>query len=156
MRLRVLFRDDGSGVGISRALKSAVKDAAKKTLASENFTLPVELSVTFTNNEGIRALNRDYRAKDAPTDVLSFPMYSMKDGDVPESGETVTLGDIVLSLEKAAEQAEQIGNSFLREVSFLTVHSVLHLLGYDHETSPEDERDMFDRQKRIMETIKTK
>lgn len=156
MKLRVLFRDDGSGFGISRALKSAVKDAAKKTLAVENFTLPVELSVTFTNNEGIRALNRDYRAKDAPTDVLSFPMYSMKDGDVPESGETVTLGDIVLSLEKAAEQAELIGNSFLREVSFLTVHSVLHLLGYDHETSPEDERDMFDRQKRIMETIKTK
>ncbi len=156
MKLKVLFRDDQNRIKAGGPLRRAIKKAAKQTLIEEGFDKDAELSVTFTDNDGIRSLNREYRDKDAPTDVLSFPMYSMKDGDVPESGETVTLGDIVLSLEKAADQAEQIGNSFLREVSFLTVHSVLHLLGYDHETSPEDERDMFDRQKRIMEKIKTK
>ena len=147
MKLKILFRDDQNKIKTGRLLKKTVKKAARHALEEENFERDVELSVTFTDNEGIRTLNREYREKDAPTDVLSFPMYSMKDGDVPEEDGTVVLGDVVLSLERVGEQAKEIGHSFLREASFLTVHSVLHLLGYDHETSSEDE---------IMKGIKVK
>ena len=118
-----------------------------------HFTKDTILSITFTDNEGIRALNNEYRHKDSATDVLSFPMYTMRDGDVPEEDMAAELGDIVLSLERAGEQAKEYGHSFERETAFLTVHSVLHLLGYDHETSPEEEADMFRRQREIMEIL---
>ena len=104
--------------------------------------------ITFTDNEGIHALNREYRNVDRPTDVLSFPLSDGEDYDT--DGDAVLLGDIVISLERAQTQAEEYGHSFEREVAFLTVHSMLHLLGYDHETSPEDERDMFARQDEIL------
>ena len=156
MKLKIWYKDDQNRIRTGRRLKKCVKKAARAALEYEGFGMPAELSVTFTDNDGIRALNRDYRDKDAPTDVLSFPMYSMKDGDVPEEGETAVLGDVVLSLERVAEQAKEIGHSFLREASFLTVHSVLHLLGYDHETSPDDEEKMFSRQREIMKKIRIK
>jgi probable rRNA maturation factor len=111
------------------------------------------VSVTFTDNEGIRELNREYRNKDSATDVLSFPMYSFTEDDMPDTDFSVELGDIVLSLERASEQAVEFGHSYEREVAFLTVHSVLHLLGYDHEISPEDEADMIARQKKIMNEL---
>lgn len=116
----------------------------------ENFTQDVRVSITFTDNEGIRQLNKEYRNKDAATDVLSFPMYTWEDDDQPEADMAVELGDIVLSLEKADAQAKEYGHSFQRETAFLTVHSVLHLLGYDHERSEEEEKDMFRRQEEIM------
>ena len=114
----------------------------------EDFGRRAEVSVTFTDNEGIHALNREYRNVDRPTDVLSFPLSDGDDYDT--DGDAVLLGDIVISLERAQTQAEEYGHSFEREVAFLTVHSMLHLLGYDHETSPEDERDMFARQDEIL------
>ena len=156
MKLKVLFRDDQNRIKAGGPLRRAVKKAAKRTLIEEGFDKKAELSVTFTDNDGIRSLNREYREKDMPTDVLSFPMYSMKDGDVPEEAGEVVLGDVVLSLERVDSQAKEIGHSFLREASFLTVHSVLHLLGYDHETSEEDEEKMFARQREIMKGIKVK
>ena len=156
MKLKVLVRDDQNKIKAGCPLKRTVKNAARRALIEEGFEGNAELSVTFTDDEGIRLLNREYRDKDAPTDVLSFPMYSMKDGDVPAPGETAVLGDVVLSLERVGIQAKEIGHSFLREASFLTVHSVLHLLGYDHETSPEDEEKMFSRQREIMKGIKVK
>ena len=110
-------------------------------------------SVTFIDNEGIRSLNNEYRNKDSATDVLSFPMYAFTEDDMPDTDFSVELGDIVLSLERAAEQAEEFGHSYEREVAFLTVHSVLHLLGYDHELSEEDDLDMRERQRKIMEKI---
>ncbi len=156
MKLKVLFRDDQNRIKAGGPLRRAIKKAAKQTLIEEGFDKDAELSVTFTDNDGIRSLNREYRDKDAPTDVLSFPMYSMKDGDVPEEEGVAVLGDVVLSLERVDAQAKEIGHSFLREASFLTVHSVLHLLGYDHETSEEDEEKMFARQREIMKGIKVK
>ena len=97
-------------------------------------------------------LNREYREKDAATDVLSFPMYEAdelpKGGDA--DGETVTLGDIVLSVERAAEQAAELGHSTEREIAFLCIHSTLHLLGYDHERGEEEDEDMCRRQREIL------
>ena len=125
-----------------------MKKAVLATLEFEDFGRRAEVSVTFTDNEKIHALNREYRNVDRPTDVLSFPLSDGEDYDT--DGDAVLLGDIVISLERAQTQAEEYGHSFEREVAFLTVHSMLHLLGYDHETSPEDERDMFARQDEIL------
>ncbi len=119
-----------------------VKIAVEGTLKYEGFDNDCEISVTFTDNENIRELNKEYRDIDRETDVLSFPM-----------DEDDMLGDIVISLEKAKEQAEEYGHSIEREISFLCVHSCLHLLGYDHETSEEDEREMFAKQEEILKQI---
>jgi len=153
MKVKIIWSNEQSKHKVGLRLRSLIKKAVKGALAYENFTLPVTLSVTFTDNEGIREYNREYREIDRPTDVLSFPMYDFGNGDKPEEGEPVCLGDIVLSLERAEEQAAEFGHSFEREAAFLTVHSVLHLLGYDHLLSDEDDLDMRRRQKEIMERI---
>ena len=97
------------------------------------------------------------RGKDTPTDVLSFPMYTREEVDElsPSDDEVIPLGDVVLCLPRAREQAEELGHGFLREVAFLTVHSVLHLLGYDHELSPEDDELQCARQRDIVASMFT-
>ncbi|MBR2612216.1 MAG: rRNA maturation RNase YbeY [Clostridia bacterium] len=136
--------------------KSLVRLAILSTLMLEDFPYDARVSVTFTDNAYIHKLNRTYRSVDRPTDVLSFPMYA--DGDFPEAEciPYAELGDIVLSLERAYEQADEIGTPKLREVVFLTVHSTLHLLGYDHEKSEEDDALQCERQRVIMEYIEDK
>lgn len=124
---------------INYNLKSVVREAIIRTLEYEDFIYDAEVSVTFCDNEYIRKLNKKYRNKDKATDVLSFPMYDDGDFDPTECISGAVLGDIVISLERAKEQAAEIGNSFLHEVAFLAVHSTLHLLGYDHERSAEEE-----------------
>ena len=152
--LKVDFSADNVPANVGFALKSAVRTAIDATLKHEEFFRDAEVSVTFCDDERIRALNAEYRKKDAPTDVLSFPIYEK--GEAYTTNETpVLLGDIVISLERAKEQGEKIGNTLEEEVSFLTVHSTLHLLGYDHETSQEDEDEMFGIQKEIVNAIKT-
>ena len=144
----VLIKNDQKKIKMTPDLCRLVKRAVLAVLDFEDFGRRAEVSVTFTDNEGIHALNREYRNVDRPTDVLSFPLSDGEDYDT--DGDAVLLGDIVISLERAQTQAEEYGHSFEREVAFLTVHSMLHLLGYDHETSPEDERDMFARQDEIL------
>lgn len=144
----VLIKNDQKKIKMTPDLRRLVKRAVLAVLDFEDFGRRAEVSVTFTDNEGIHALNREYRNVDRPTDVLSFPLSDGEDYDT--DGAAVLLGDIVISLERAQTQAEEYGHSFEREVAFLTVHSMLHLLGYDHETSPEDERDMFARQDEIL------
>ena len=134
--------------------KNLIRRAIAATLDAEEFDLPVEVSVTLCDNEYIRKLNNKYRNKDSATDVLSFPLYDFSEESEPLlEGEPVVLGDIVISLERAREQAKELGNSFLHEVAFLTVHSMLHLLGYDHERSPEDDEAQCARQREIIKTI---
>lgn len=145
------FESEQSVRPVNFHLRHLVRKTVRAALAYEHFTDPVEVSVTFTDNEGIRELNREHRSIDRATDVLSFPMYDFHAGEKPEPGERVALGDIVLSLERAAEQAEEFGHSYDREVAFLTAHSVLHLLGYDHERSPEEDEDMRRRQREILD-----
>ncbi len=147
----VLIRNNQKKVVTTPSLRRLVKAAIGAALDFEDFTADCEVSVTFTDNEKIHALNREYRGVDRPTDVLSFPLY--EGDDLGQAFGPVALGDIVLSLEKAKKQAEEYGHSFEREVAFLTVHSTLHLLGYDHETSEEEEKDMFGRQNAIMDLM---
>jgi len=111
-----------------------------------------EVSITFVSNERIQEINREYRDKDKPTDVISFAMEELGEGEVELIGADMprVLGDIIISIPKAIEQAEEYGHSFLRELGFLAVHGFLHLLGYDHMTE-EEETEMFTRQKEILD-----
>ncbi|MEH7523479.1 rRNA maturation RNase YbeY [Bacillus sp. JJ1503] len=111
-----------------------------------------EVSLTFVSNEKIREINKEYRHKDSVTDVISFAMEEMGEGELELVGLDMprVLGDIIISVSRAYEQAEEYGHSFMREIGFLAVHGFLHLLGYDHET-PEDEKEMFSRQKDILD-----
>jgi probable rRNA maturation factor len=138
----IYIKNDQDKLRAGVKLRFTVKRAIAETLRYEGYRGHAEVSVTFTDDEKIRELNRGHRGKDTATDVLSFPM-----------NEFHLLGDIVISLERAAAQAELYGHSFERETAFLTVHSMLHLLGYDHETSQEDERDMFARQETILDLM---
>ena len=152
MSLRIYFSDEQDKIKVTYAVKILIRSAIIQTLALENFDRNTQVSVTFVDNEGIHEINRKFRNIDRPTDVLSFPLLG--DDDLPDSALfSVPLGDIVLSLERAKEQAMEFGHSFEREVAFLTAHSVLHLLGYDHETGEEDEKIMRKKQNEIMEAL---
>lgn len=119
----------------------------------ENVQDEAEISVTFVNNERIQEINREYRNKDYPTDVISFAMEEQGEGEIEVIGAEMppVLGDLIISIPKAKEQANEYGHSFMRELGFLAVHGFLHLLGYDHMTKA-DEVKMFSRQKEILET----
>ncbi|WP_314059987.1 rRNA maturation RNase YbeY [uncultured Vagococcus sp.] len=114
-----------------------------------------EMSVTFMDNDGIQAINRDYRQKDSPTDVISFALEELGEGEMPvifEGADALprNLGDIMISIEKAMEQAVEYDHAYDRELGFLAVHGFLHLNGYDHMTE-EDEKEMFDLQRKILD-----
>ena len=150
--LKVMISNN-SGEKLHLSFNRLIKNAIAETLKSEEFTDNCEASVTIVTEERIRELNKEYRQKDAVTDVLSFPMYT-RDELLAEPGDVrIPIGDIVICLQRAKEQAEAYGHSLEREIAFLTVHSVLHLLGYDHEISPEAEKEMFLRQEEILATM---
>ena len=151
MKARVYFTNKQSKRRIGERLTFLIETAIKNTLRHEHFRKNAELSVTFVDNAEIHALNREFRDKDKPTDVLSFPLFEADEGfEVDPAIGAVALGDIVISAERAAEQAEEYCHSFAREVCFLAVHSTLHLLGYDHEVSEEDEKYMNETQEEIL------
>ena len=129
-------------------IESLLQYAAK----AEGITDECELSVTFVDNEAIRQINREYRGKDAPTDVISFAMEEMGEDEIEIVGADMPrmLGDIIISVDRTKEQAEEYGHSFQRELGFLALHGFLHLLGYDH-IEKEDEIVMFTKQKDILE-----
>lgn len=155
LSMKVYFENDQEVFPLTYKIKMLVRRAIEATLDYEQYENPCEVSVTFTDNEGIHALNKQYRGVDRPTDVLSFPLFDYEsETEEPPVDELIgMLGDIVLSLEQADKQATEYGHGFDREVAFLTVHSMLHLLGYDHETGEEDEADMRRRQREIMEML---
>ena len=154
-KLKIDFDNNQLKHPITYALKILVRRAVEATLDYEQYCNACEVSVTFTDNEQIRELNRRFRNIDRATDVLSFPLFDYDgESDEPPVDELIgMLGDIVISLEQAKKQAEEYGHSFEREVAFLCVHSMLHLLGYDHETGEEDEMDMRRRQSEIMDRM---
>ncbi len=147
-KIRIIQDDRQNTEKLAFGIRRAVKKALRTAIKYENVCFPCEISVTYTDSVNIHRLNKEYRGVDRPTDVLSFPLLDV----LPErSDATVALGDIVISTEQAKKQAEEYGHSLKREVCFLAVHSVLHLLGYDHETSEEDEKVMFSKQREILE-----
>lgn len=136
-KIRVIITNNQKAVKIPTGVRMLVRRCCNAVLRMENFQGPAEISVTFTDNPQIKVLNSQYRDKDIETDVLSFPMGENGKYDVNLETGAQILGDIVISMEKAVEQADRFGHSLQREVGYLTAHSMLHLLGYDHETNME-------------------
>ena len=155
MKLKIYFENNQEKHSIHYKLKMLIRHTILETLDYEGMENDAEVSVTFVDNEGIHELNKKFRGVDRPTDVLSFPLFDYEgESEEPFFDELChNLGDIVISLERAMAQANEFGHSFEREVAFLTAHSMLHLLGYDHELSDEDDADMRARQNDIMERL---
>ena len=144
------------GLGHDDAPK-LIKAAIRAALDAEKVDVPCELNVFLTDNEDIREVNREFRKIDKATDVLSFPMNEFVPGKFDPEGavydfdeEKTLLGDILISLERVQEQGEEYGHGFEHELSYITVHSVLHLLGYDHVDEGEMKAQMRKREKEIM------
>ena len=155
MKLKIYYANEQKKIKIPLSLRSLINRVVKATLENENFEKDAEVSVSFVDNETIHRLNLEYRGKDKPTDVLSFPMTDgdEEEDDIDLSTGAVMLGDIIISAEKAMEQANEYGHGIEREICFLAVHSTLHLLGYDHETSEDDEKYMNQTQEAILQKI---
>ena len=136
-KIRVVITNKQKKVKIPTGMRMLVRRCCNAVLRLEKFEGSAEISVTFVDNEEIQKLNLQYREKDAPTDVLSFPLGENGVYDTDPTTGAKMLGDVVISMEKAVDQAELYGHSLQREVGYLTAHSVLHLLGYDHETGLE-------------------
>ena len=154
MKNRIYINNEQSKIQATDEYKNIIKKTVNAVLKKEKVTVPCEVSVIFTDNENIKKLNSQYRKKDSETDVLSFPLFE-KDSlpDSPEPEEYLPIGDIVISLEKAESQAKSYGHSIEREIAFLTAHSVLHLLGYDHEISSDDEKYMNETCEAVLEKM---
>ncbi|MEH7379912.1 rRNA maturation RNase YbeY [Bacillus sp. JJ1533] len=150
MRLEIDFNDEIGEVKEEEC--TLVQELLFLAADQEGVKEGTEVSITFVDNDRIQEINREYRDKDQPTDVISFAMEEMGEGEIAIIGEDIPklLGDIIISIPRAREQADDYGHSFARELGFLAVHGFLHLLGYDHMTK-EDEEKMFSRQKEILE-----
>lgn len=136
---------------IDQALQDVIPFIIETSLKYEAFPHPCEVSVSIVDNEEIRSINQQFRNIDRPTDVLSFPLLTFAPHEIMDRNELgeVLLGDIIISLEQAQIQAVEYGHSLKREIAFLTAHSMLHLLGYDHMEAQE-EKEMFTRQEAIL------
>lgn len=151
-KVRVIITDDQKKVPFPTGLRMQIRRACIATLRNEDFSGDAEVAVTFVDNDEIRRLNKEYRDIDSVTDVLSFPMGEDGVYDVnPKTGAKM-LGDVVISMQKAHKQALDFDHSFEREVCYLTVHSVLHLLGYDHMV-PEDKAVMRSKEEAVMQAM---
>ena len=133
--------------------KLVIRRAILATLEHEGVPFNSEVSVTLCDNDYIRRINKQYRDKDSATDVLSFPLYDFSTEELFGVDDTVQLGDIVISVERAKEQAKELGNTFLTEIAFLAIHSTLHLLGFDHERSAEEDEAQCQAQREIIATF---
>ena len=159
MDVKIMLSRSRPGLGHNEA-RRLIQRAISAALREEKVPDDCEVSVLLTDNEGIHELNREYRGVDRPTDVLSFPANELSPGEFdadlcerdPETGR-VFLGDMAISLEKCEAQAEEFGHSFERELMYLTVHSTLHLLGYDHVDEAEMKRQMRGREDVIMSRL---
>ena len=140
-------------------VRALVEKCARNVLSRENVDFPAEIDITVVDADTIREMNAEYRSKDSVTDVLSFPMYEFYNGEPreeldeePDTG-CVMLGDMILCYTRACEQAKEFGHSAARECGYLTTHSMLHLLGYDHERNHEDTRLMRSKEEEYMNAI---
>lgn len=144
--MEIYYDDRQDDIEITEEIKNLIEKSIAAVLKVENLDQNVEVSVSFVGDDEIRDLNRDYRGVDKSTDVLSFPM---DDEFIIESR---ILGDVIINTRRVMEQAEELGHSNERELSYLTVHSILHLLGYDH-MEDEDKKEMREREKLAMKEL---
>ena len=144
----VLFENNTKEEVNYKLIENVISEALKYEGVSDN----TEISVTIVDNEEIRKINNKFRNIDRATDVLSFPLIDFDNEDLPNDGSKIYLGDIIISIERAKEQANEYGHSLDREVGFLTAHSMLHLLEYDHMV-PEEEKVMFAKQEEILSNL---
>ncbi len=151
-KVRVIITNNQKAIKIPTGLRMLIRRCCNAVLQMEGFNDPAEISVTFTDNQQIKELNAQYRDKNTSTDVLSFPMGENGVYDTNLETNAKILGDIVISMEKAVEQADTYGHSLQREVAYLTAHSVLHLLGYDHMDNLERVR-MREKEEYVMDQL---
>ena len=143
------------------AVTSIIRKCIEAALKTQGVEIPCEINVLVTNNKGIQAINLASRNIDSPTDVLSFPMFSFEAGKLPVDWDSYIdpetalcpLGDMAISLERAVAQAKEYGHSTRREIGYLTIHSILHLLGYDHMDDGEQKAQMREQEELIASTI---
>lgn len=137
-------------IEIPVGIKKLMKSCCEAVLKTEGFQDPAEVSISFVSNEQIREINRDFRNIDSATDVLSFPLGENGEYDTNMDTGNLELGDMVISLQRAEEQATEFGHTLQREVAYLTVHSMLHLLGYDHVNGGEEQIKMRKREEEVL------
>ena len=152
-KVKVLITNDQNEIKIPTGIRLLVRKCCHAVLESEGHTESYEISVTFVNDKAIHELNKKHRNIDRATDVLSFPLGENGVYDIDHETGAYLLGDIVISIETAYRQAEIYGHSLEREVGFLTVHSMLHLLGYDHEQGKLEERIMREKEEEILSNL---
>jgi len=157
--MSVLIDNRQEEIKVDEALEAFVVQVVEEVIAYEQCEEEFEVSISFVNNQEMRSLNKEYRNIGKETDVLSFPLVEFieeelntEDEDAEYIEEEIALGDIVISMEKAAEQSEEYGHSFKRELAFLLVHGMLHLLGYDHDEEA-SEGEIFDKQEEILKNM---
>ena len=146
-KLKIILRCENN-TSCTFGERRRIRAAALAALREETITRRCELSVLLTDGEGIRAMNRAYRETDRETDVLSFPM-----GDINPADGRLLLGDMVLNLDRVRAQGEEFGHGYRRELQYLTVHSVLHLLGYDHVDEGPEKAAMRAKEKIVMRSL---
>ncbi len=149
-KVKVVFTDDQKSYRLPSGTRLLIRRCCHAVLEEENFPVSAEISVRIVDNASIRELNREYREIDRETDVLSFPLCEVGEYEENPATGVCLLGDIVISAEKAHEQAQEYGHSFQREIAFLTVHSMLHLLGYDHEAGGIEAVHMREKEEKVL------
>ena len=149
-KTKVTIMNKQKTIKIPTGIRMLIRRACTAVLAEEGFLEPAEVDVSFVDDEQIRELNRDFRNIDKSTDVLSFPLG--EDGVYDENPATGAklLGDVIISVEHAVNHAKEYGHSLQREMAFLTVHSMLHLLGYDHVESEKDSEIMREKEEAVL------
>ena len=152
-QVKVRISNDQKETHIPSGIRLLIRRCCHAVLEEEGFTDNAEVSVRFVDNETIHELNREFRNIDKPTDVLSFPLGENGVYDTDLSTGAKLLGDIVISIPKAMEQAKEYNHSLQREIGFLTVHSMLHLLGYDHEQGGMEEVHMREKEETVLTKI---
>ncbi|MGN1202467.1 MAG: rRNA maturation RNase YbeY [Eubacterium sp.] len=151
--VKVIISNEQKKVKIPTGIRLLIRRCCHAVLELEGFQDSAEVSVTFVDNERIHELNKQYRNIDRETDVLSFPLGENGEYDINHDTGAKLLGDIVISIEKAVEQAELYNHPLQREIGFLTVHSMLHLLGYDHENGGLEEVHMREKEETVLTQI---
>lgn len=149
-KIKVIITNKQKDIKIPTGLRMLIRRCCNAVLKLEGFEGSAEISVMLVNNQQIKNLNSQYREKNMATDVLSFPMGENGVYDVDPSTGSKILGDIVISIERAVEQADRFGHSLQREVGYLTAHSMLHLLGYDHEDNGLQRMRMREKEEQVM------